>query len=185
MPGTEALNHTESQTEWLKGKAAFIPCGTWLENEMRSVIPEGFEMVIADVPGPGNAIIAEADETFFVPAHAKNPEAGMEYLRCFLSKAGAAFFAQNVGSIFPVKGGTEGVDISAAMESALAAVDAAGNEVSGRPKFISWYNDLGTEMKNNLGSLINGRITPEEFVDVVQAKADEVADDPDIPKFKR
>ncbi len=29
MPGTAGLTHTESQTEWLKGKAVFIPCGNW------------------------------------------------------------------------------------------------------------------------------------------------------------
>ena len=34
MAGTEGLTHTESQAEWLQGNAAFIPCGTWLENEM-------------------------------------------------------------------------------------------------------------------------------------------------------
>ncbi|MCP4404733.1 MAG: carbohydrate ABC transporter, N-acetylglucosamine/diacetylchitobiose-binding protein [bacterium] len=185
LPGTEALNHTESQTEWLKGNAAFIPSGTWLENEMRSVIPEGFEMAIAGVPGTGNAVIAEAGEPFIVPAHGKNPEAGMEYLRCLLSKAGAAFFAQEVGSIFPVKGGADGLDISTAMKSALDVVEAAGSDVYGRPKFLAWYNDLSTELENSLGSVITGRMTPEEFIDTVQAAADEVASDPDIPKFTR
>src|SRR5690606_22051155 len=33
MEGTEALTHTEAQAAWLQGDAAFIPCGTWLENE--------------------------------------------------------------------------------------------------------------------------------------------------------
>ena len=31
MPGSEALSHTESQAAWCQGKAAFIPCGSWLE----------------------------------------------------------------------------------------------------------------------------------------------------------
>ena len=46
MEGTPGLTHTESQAEWLQKKAAFIPCGTWLENEMRSITPGGFDMVI-------------------------------------------------------------------------------------------------------------------------------------------
>ena len=52
IEGTAGLNHTESQAEWLKGKAAFIPCGTWLENEMKDIDPEpSFNMVIGEVPG--------------------------------------------------------------------------------------------------------------------------------------
>jgi N-acetylglucosamine transport system substrate-binding protein len=50
LPGTQGLTHTESQTQWCNGKAAFIPCGNWLENEMKQVTPSGFDMVVAPVP---------------------------------------------------------------------------------------------------------------------------------------
>jgi N-acetylglucosamine transport system substrate-binding protein len=185
MEGTEALNHTESQTEWLKGKAAFIPCGTWLENEMAKTIPEGFEMVVGGAPGPGNAMMAQGGEVFLVPAQAKNPEAGMEFLRMMLSKASARFFAENVSNIMPVIGGTEGADVSSSMVSALAAVEAAGQDVFPRPSYTTWYFDFMTEVKLAMGELLSGRITPEEFIDRAQAKADETAADPDIVKFSR
>ena len=51
MPGTEGLTHTESQAEWLQGNAVFIPSGTWLENEMREMTPDDFNMVVKPVPG--------------------------------------------------------------------------------------------------------------------------------------
>lgn len=41
MSGTKALSHTEAQTAWLQGKAAFIPCGSWLENEMKTPPRQG------------------------------------------------------------------------------------------------------------------------------------------------
>ncbi len=185
MKGTEALNHTESQTEWLKGKAAFIPCGTWLENEMKTIIPEGFEMVVGAVPGPGNAMVAQGGETFLVPSQSKNPEAGMEYLRLLLSKASARFFAENVSNIMPVVGGTEGAKVSSSMESALAAVGAAGEDLFPRPRYTTWYVDLVTETKNAMGELLSGRLTPQEFIDMAQAKADEIKEDPDVTKFSR
>src|SRR5690606_2487079 len=50
MEGTPALSHTESQSFWLEGDAVFIPCGSWLENEMRDVIPEGSQMVVRPTP---------------------------------------------------------------------------------------------------------------------------------------
>ena len=189
MEGTEALNHTESQAEWLKGNAAFIPCGTWLENEMKEVTPDDFDMVIAPIPaidaGTSASIMASSGETFFVPAEAKNPEAGMEYIRCLLSKESAKFFAQNVSSMMPVIGGTEGLELSAGMSSAIAAVESAGAEIFARPKYSSWYSDLGTEVSNNLGSLMTGRMSTDEFISLAQAKADEVAADDEVTKFSR
>ncbi len=185
MEGTHALNHTESQTEWLKGKAAFLPCGTWLENEMSKAIPEGFKMVVGPAPGPGETMMAQGGEIFLVPANAKNPEAGMEYLRMMFSKSSARFFAENVSNIMPVIGGTEGADVSSSMVSALEAVEAAGEDLFPRPSYVTWYSDLMTEVKNAIGELLAGRLTPEEFIDRAQAKADEVKDDPDIVKFSR
>lgn len=37
MQGTEGLDHIQSQTAWNQGKAAFIPSGSWLENEQKKV----------------------------------------------------------------------------------------------------------------------------------------------------
>jgi N-acetylglucosamine transport system substrate-binding protein len=189
LEGTEALSHTESQAEWLQNKAAFIPCGTWLENEMRTVTPEGFEMVVGAIPAtdPTKAawIGAEAGEPYMVPSRGKNPEAGMEFLRCLLSKESAKFFAKEVSAIMPVVGGTEGIEVSAATKSALDAVAASGNNIYARPLFGTWYSDLNTEVGNSTGALMTGQIEPEEFIERVQGVADEVKEDSDIPKYSR
>jgi N-acetylglucosamine transport system substrate-binding protein len=189
LAGTEALSHTESQAEWLQNKAAFIPCGTWLENEMRTVTPEGFEMVVGAIPAMDAAkaawIGAEAGEPYMVPSRGKNPEAGMEFLRCLLSKESAKFFAKEVSAIMPVVGGTEGIEVSAATKSALDAVAASGNNIYARPLFGTWYSDLNTEVGNSTGALMTGQIEPEEFIERVQGVADEVKGDPDIPKYSR
>ena len=116
---------SSQQAEWLQKKAAFIPCGTWLENEMRSITPGGFDMVIKPVPSDDASkfswIDASSGEPFMVFSNGKNPVAGMEFLRCLLSKESAKWFAQNVGSIMPVVGGAEGVDLSSAMTSTTLA----------------------------------------------------------------
>jgi len=189
LEGTEALNHTESQAEWLKGNAAFIPCGTWLENEMKEVTPDGFDMVLAPIPAIDSSsaasVMATSGETYFVPSAATNPEAGMEYIRCLLSKESAKFFAENVSSMMPVIGGTEGLELSAGMSSAIAAVEAAGTDIFPQPKYGTWYNDLGTEVSNNLGEVMVGRMEPDEFIELAQAKADETAADEEVTKFTR
>ncbi len=53
LSGWEALDHTQSQAEWLQGKGAFLPCGTWLQNEMGDLVPEDFNMVVAPTPSLG------------------------------------------------------------------------------------------------------------------------------------
>ena len=48
LEGTVGMNHTESQTEMMLGKAAFITNGTWMENEMQDAPREdGFEFAMA------------------------------------------------------------------------------------------------------------------------------------------
>ncbi len=185
LPGTEGLTHTESQAEWLQGNAAFIPCGTWLENEMRELTPEGFNMVMKPVPGPDEStyesLVAWPGSRFIVPVNAVNVTGGMEFLRCMLSKASAQFFAQEISAIMPVFGGSEGVDLSSALTSALEAVEAA----NGGFNYLSrtWYSDLWTAAQNATGELLTNRVSPEQFVDTVQAAADAVKADGDIPKY--
>ena len=185
MPGTEGLTHTESQAEWLQGNAAFIPCGTWLENEMRELTPEGFDMVIKPVPGPDessyHSLVAWPGEPYIVPVNAANVVGGMEFMRCMLSKANAQFFAKEISAIMPVFGGSEGVELSSALQSALEAAEAA----NGGFNYLSrgWYSDLWTAAKNATGELLTNRISPQQFADTLQAAADEVKADDDIPKY--
>ena len=189
MDGTAALNHTESQAEWLQNKAAFIPSGTWLENEMRSVTPEGFDMVIGGVPTPDASkpasLLAAAGEPYMVPSNSNNPVAGMEFMRAMLSKENAKFFAQEVSALMPVIGGTDGIEVSPATRSALDLVDAAGDNIMARPSFTTWYSEINTEMGNAIGALLTGRATPEEAAERIQEVADEVKEDEDIPKYTR
>ena len=185
LPGTEGLTHTESQAEWLQGNAAFIPCGTWLENEMRELTPAGFNMVIKPVPGPDESsyesLVAWPGEPYIVPTNAANVIGGMEFMRCMLSKANAQFFAKEISAIMPVFGGSEGVELSSALTSALQAAEAA----NGGFNYLSrgWYSDLWTAVKNATGELLTNRTSPEQFAETVQAAADAVKADDDIPKY--
>ena len=186
MEGTEGLNHTESQAEWLKGNAAFIPCGIWLENEMKDMIPDGFDMVIDQAPGDKDACRAEGGEPFVVPSKAKNTVAGMEYLRCIISKESSKWFAVNVSAMMPVIGGTEGVTVSTGMQSAVAMVEkpaattsspacatAAGTATWARKRTPRWAICSPSASRRM------------QFVEAVQAMADKVKADPEVTKFTR
>lgn len=190
LKGTSGLTHTESQTEWLKGNATFIPCGNWLENEMKTVTPADFNMVVAPVPGYADgkgdqkAVNANGGETYIVPAKAKNPQQGMEYLRCLLSKDSAKYFAENVRAVMPVYGGTEGANLSPAVQSAVAMADTAKG-VTVLWNLPNWYSSFSKDLETKTGELMTGVAKPDDFIAAMQKSADTVAKDPDIKKFKR
>lgn len=190
MAGTAGLTHTESQTEWLKGKAIFIPCGNWLENEMKDITPADFNMTVANIPGYADgkgdqkAVNANGGETYIVPAKGKNTAGGMEYLRALLSKESAKYFAENVRAIMPVTGGTEGAKLSEGMKAGVALADASKG-VAINFNVTNWYSAISKEIEQRTGELMTGVIKPDEFIANMQKKADEVAKDPDVKKFTR
>ncbi len=49
-PGIAAMNHTQAQMMVLQAKAAMVPCGDWIETEMKSATPEGFKWGYMAVP---------------------------------------------------------------------------------------------------------------------------------------
>ena len=191
LSGWEGLTHIQSQTEWLQGKAAFLPCGTWLENEMKGVIPDGFELVVNPLPSltgdakPFEAIVATAGEGFIVPAQAKNVKGGMEWLRLLFSVSGARFFAENTKSLTVVLGSGDGLDLGTAFASAQAAIAAAGSNTFPEASFGSWYTDLQDEAKNDLGGLLQGKMSIADYQSKVQDLADTVKADSSITKHTR
>ncbi|MGC0311999.1 N-acetylglucosamine/diacetylchitobiose ABC transporter substrate-binding protein [Kitasatospora acidiphila] len=170
LPGTNGMTHTESQTAWCQGKAAFIPCGSWLENEMIKVTPADFDMAFLPVPSlagdkmPQNAVRAGAGEPFIVPAKAKNQAGGLEFLRLMLTKEGSGKFAAAANSLTVLKDGIgPDVVLKPGTKSSAQAVSAAGSNT-----FNYTYADLQTafetEMENATTDLVNSRITPQQWV---------------------
>jgi N-acetylglucosamine transport system substrate-binding protein len=190
LPGWDGLDHTQSQAEWLQGRAVFIPVGSWLENEMKGLIPAGFDMVVAPTPSlegdkiPFEGIFASAGELFIVPAQGKNVAGGKEWLRLLFSKEGGRKFSELTQSITVVKGSTEGLQFGIPTASVVAAIDAAGDNTFAA-RYGGWYKDLADEAKQQMAGLLQKQISIEEFMDTVQQAADDVKDDPDIPKFER
>jgi len=190
MKGTEGLTHTEAQAAWLQGKAVFIPCGTWLENEMKGLIPNGFDMVVSPTPAlagdkiPFTGINAYAGENFIVASHGKNPQGGKEWIRLLASKQAARFFSQNTKSLTVVVGSADGLDLGTAFASAQQVVKNAGTNLF-YSMYGTWYTELGTEANNQMGELLNNRLTPAQYIQKVQKMADQVAKDSSIPKYKR
>ena len=190
MSGSEALSHTEAQAAWCQKKAAFIPCGSWLESEQKDVTPAGFDMVMGTVPGAtsdklaNTAIQAASSESFLVPAKAKNPQGGKEYLRLLFAKASATDFAKTNSTLPTVAGATDGLTLSSGLGSVRDAVTAAGTDTVAF-RFRTWYAPLAKAVDDATGELVNKRISPADWSTRIQKAADALAKDSTVKKYTR
>ncbi|MCM2576964.1 N-acetylglucosamine/diacetylchitobiose ABC transporter substrate-binding protein [Streptomyces meridianus] len=191
LKGTPGLDHIQSQTQWTKGKALFIPNGSWVENEAKATTPKDFEVTMAPPSSldssdkmPFETIWAKADEPFIVPKQAKNVEGGLEMLRVMLSKKAAQNFAELVSSLTCVQGATDGMDLPPGLASSSQALKDAGDNVV-NPRIRDWYQTLDKEKIGGiLAEMMAGRMKPKEAVSAIQKAADETAKDDSIKKYK-
>ncbi|HKT06160.1 MAG TPA: N-acetylglucosamine/diacetylchitobiose ABC transporter substrate-binding protein [Rugosimonospora sp.] len=189
-PGTQGLTHTQSQQALIDGKAALLPCGTWLSNEMKATTPATVQLTIIPVPSlttsdkmPYGAARAGAAGQYVVPKSAKNVAGGKEFLRIMASKQAADKFSELTNSLTCIQGAGANVQ-SSSMKSASAMLQQAGNNIINW-KFTDWYDDLYKEFQNQIDLLMKGQTTPDQWIAAVQKAADKVAADSNIPKHKR
>ncbi|MFF9767595.1 N-acetylglucosamine/diacetylchitobiose ABC transporter substrate-binding protein [Streptomyces sp. NPDC053086] len=192
LKGTPGLDHIQSQTAWAKGKALFIPNGSWVENESANVIPKDFDLAVSAPTGidsgdkmPFGTIWASGGEPFVVPAKAANTEGGMEQLRIMLSEASSKNFTAKVKSLTAYNGGTTGIALTPGLKSGVAALKLAGSNVV-NPRLQDWYVQLQKEKigVSGLGEMMAGRLTPAEAIKKIQGFADEAAKDTSIKHYK-
>ena len=185
QPGALAMTHTESQLQFVNGRAAMVFCGVWLENEMRASIPPGFDLRPFNVPGvPGGkgnptAVLGEGTEFLFVPANAAHPEEAAAFCRFMVSPARAASLASEIGVISPLSGATPREAVSPALGSVLDIVENAEGIFALRHRMLlpRWANQV---LIPQLGALLEGRVTPEAFCAALERGVQAMVADPDV-----
>lgn len=187
QPGAMAMTHTESQMEWVNGRAAMVFCGLWLKNEMKSAIPAGFEMACFPVPmveggkGDPNALYGGGAENFCVFADAKHPREAADFLKYLLSIESARSYTIELDTLSPVAGSTEGIPISKELQSVVAVLDQSTRVFQDR--ISNLYLEFGaTVLQQAQADLLSNRITPEEFARRLEAGAEATRRNPDIYK---
>jgi N-acetylglucosamine transport system substrate-binding protein len=191
LPGTPGLTHIQSQTKWAQGQAVFIPCGSWLENEIKAVTPKTFDMVLNPVPShsgsdklPFDAIWAGASEGFIVPSQAKNVPGALEFLRIVLSKQASTEFSRLTHVLGVISGYANAIDVSTAFNTARDAVTAAGKNTLNW-QFGTWYAKMESNVENATGSMMAGETTADEWSKRCQKAADDTKKDSSIKKYHR
>lgn len=182
--GANGLSHTEAQMDFLQDKAAMIPCGTWLESEMKKQTPPGFRMQFILPPrlkdGKGDPTALQVGvEPWLIPTNGRNPALAIDFFKYMTSKKKAREFMLEKGTLTAVQGTSEGT-LPLTLRAPAAALKNA--KVTWTTRYTQWYKGFDEILKTRMASLLLGEITPEQFVDQVEAAAEKVRNDPNIPK---
>ena len=116
MEGTVALNHTQSQMQWLQHGAALIPNGLWLENEMKADTPDDFAMryypsILQDADQPTSVIATSIGVG--IAENAKNKDNALAFLQYLYTDEVLEDFAVSTGSVSASTIDLSGADLSA------------------------------------------------------------------------
>ena len=174
LDGTIGMNHTESQTEMMLGKALFIPNGTWMESEMKDAPREdGFEYAMIPTPAENAGdvhYIYDCCEVFAIPADAENPELAKEFLRFLYSDESVMAFAEASGALYATKTAYEVAKdkLSNAIYN-MYGIYEESNAASMIMSFAAVPADCKVnprdEIFNSITSLLNGEMTAEELAE--------------------
>lgn len=173
--GFAALNHTQSQMNFILGKNAYIPVGFWLPKEMSKDAPDGFEYGF--IPSPmnesGEPMVVVPDlRPLAIAKEAKNPEAAKAFVEFVFTKEYASKFAESTGAMMNLKG--VDLDNNENVPDYLKEANAMIND----PEKVAIHNkpypmsaDLEKPISDALVALMLGDIDAEEFTQKAEKAA--------------
>lgn len=172
--GSPALNHTDSQSQWLQHKAAFIPNGLWVESEMSKDVPAGFEYGFIPSIGQdkgGKFVANPYTSTVAVAKKAKNPDAAKAFIQFIYTEKQSKLWAELSKAPSNIKADLEGTNAPALTKEAAKFYNSEGTVVS--PEIVI-PEELVTARNNATLALTQGEITPQEWSDRMEAAMDKV-----------
>lgn len=184
--GAISMTHTEAQEEFLNGKAAMVPCGTWITSEMKDHIKPGTKLafflppVVDGGKGDPSAILVDIEPWMF-PVKAKNPQLAIDFYKSMTSVENAKAFVREKGTLMAIKGGND-TELPEAVKAPSEAFK--NSKMVWSIKFRQWYKVFEKELEDALTALVTKKATPEEFVARVEKAAQEVRDDESVKKHK-
>lgn len=186
LEGSVAMSHTEAQTQFLNGKAAMVPCGSWIESEMKKTMPPGTAVrffkcpVVADGKGdPTTQLIGV--EPWMIPVKSKNANAAVAYYKYMTSVDKAKQFVEQKGTLMAING-SEPAKMPEVLKAPAEAVKSA--KTVWAVQYRMWYPAMQKEIEGAMTSLLNKELTPEQFCDRCEAAAETARKDDSLVKYK-
>ena len=173
--GLGALNHTQSQMNFLLHDNAFIPVGFWLPNEMENDIPDDFDFGFIPSPmqadGEPFAIVPDL-RPLAIAEEAENPEAAKAFVEFAFTRDYAMSFSEHTGAMMNL------TDVDLTGNDKVPSYLIEANEMINDPEQVQIYEkphpmsaDLEEPVGDALMSLMLGNMTAEEFTEAAEKAA--------------
>lgn len=183
--GAMGMSHTESQMEFVLGRAAMIPCGTWLGSEMKNQLPKGFHMAFINPPilkdGKDPTATSAGVETWIIPMDGKNHDLAADFFKFMTSLDMAKQFVIQKNTLMAIKGSD---DQKLPPDLVGAAQRAAKASVLWDADYANWYQTMRKDVESAMAALLNKEMTPEQALAAMEKVAQATAKDESIPKHK-
>jgi N-acetylglucosamine transport system substrate-binding protein len=184
--GANGMSHTDAQMEWVNGRAAMIPCGTWLHSEMSKQLPPSFRMAFFLPPvldkGPGDPTsVCIGIEPWVIPTKGKHRETAIDFYKYMTSLTKAQQFVEEKGTLMSIRG-SDAAKIPDYLQEPARAFRTSKTVWS--VEYIQWYPSLGKASENAMAALLDGTLTPEQFCQQLEDAAEAVRKDPNTKMHK-
>lgn len=173
VEGWEGMSHTGAQEAFLLGRAGMTISASWLANEMRSRIPEGFELGAFNFPvfaeGVSDPATLQTGSGYtFVFAESPRREAAVDFLRFLTSRSMAEAFTRLTDSPTAVRGVPEEAYSPLMRDTARLLAEAPGS-FDYPPQSVGPQAAVASELAEVREGLMDGRVTPEAASERLEA----------------
>ncbi|HLS35563.1 MAG TPA: extracellular solute-binding protein, partial [Bacillota bacterium] len=167
--GLGALNHTQSQMNFLLHDNAFVTVGLWLPNEMEEDTPDDFKYGFIPSPmqdkGEPFAVVPDL-RPLAIAEKAENPEAAKAFVEFVFTREYAKLFSEHTGAMMNI------TDVDLSENDNVPDYLIKANEMINDPNVVRIYerpfpmsSELEEPLSNALLSLMLGNISVAEFLE--------------------
>lgn len=172
-----AMDHIQSQIDFIGNKDAFVPSGSWLEGEMEDQWPDGFDLQPIYAPGETGQETATTAvvECMILPKQENDQK--LDYIKelvtLFYAEENAKYVAEKTGFLIALEAQNEEVTnlLPASVQTMWKEADDNTTIIS--PSYKVKYKAILAELNNCINALIQEEIDVPEFCERMDKVAQE------------
>lgn len=186
ITGSMSKDHITSQMDFINGKAAMIVNGNWIECEMQTSTPEGFEMGLMSVPylasarkdEAGNYVkvnYTTAPDYIIIPRQAANKTGAKAFLNFMNSDEMLSLYTRITGSPRPFDYDADNLEGLTNFTKDVLRLRAESESIFDYSRSPLWMNGYVQKYIGGqpYSSLIRKETEPQRFCNVEYVEADE------------
>lgn len=162
-----ALDHIQSQMDFLNYKAAFIPAGSWMENEMAGNWPDDFDLtpfVLPSESGKWTVMLQQGEIVIPKQPDGEKMDILKELFRVFFSDESTRIAIRDTSLLTAFREIPDEIFdmLSPTLQEMYNKIEERNATIL-TPDLEIKYGTILPEYYNNINGLVNGEITAEQF----------------------